>query len=169
MNHDAGVKAGHHPPHHHAQPSLRHHPPLIHPRRRRRLGFIAGCVAPALVLCVFMIGSLKMMQNWQRLTPELEPLEQALIAHSVTPFRVLPPGSEVNRGIESAEIFIAARFGNFIRDPKAWNSRIALNGILPKTRAEAERFVAKSSVGVSCSSQCLTRRATSIFRRMRKA
>ena len=113
-----------------------------HVTHRRRFGLVAGCVAPALVMLGFMSAGSKLLGIMQRQSPEAVPLRDALIVHSLMSERKLPTSDDPKVRVTSAEIFIAARFGNFIRDPKAWNSPMATAGILPKMRAEAERIAA---------------------------
>ena len=113
-----------------------------HITHRRRLGLVAGCVAPALVMLGMMSAGTKMLGTIQRQSPEAVPLRDALIVHSLMSERKLPTSDDPKVRVMSAEIFIAARFGNFIRDPKAWNSTMTTAGILPKMRAKAERIAA---------------------------
>ena len=110
--------------------------------RRRRFGLIAGCVVPALACGVFMFGGMKMFENWTRQYPDVMPLRDALTMHYMMTLGKFPPAYDAQAGLEPAEIYIAGRFGDFIRDPKAWSSRIATSVILPPMRNEVERIVA---------------------------
>ena len=113
-----------------------------HITRRRRLGLVAGCVAPALMLGGFMFAGVKMIETWKRQYPEAMQLGDALGAFNTMSYRNLPTSRDPKERVEAAEIFIAGSYGNFIRDPKAWNSRVVSTTILPKMRAHAERIAA---------------------------
>ncbi len=110
--------------------------------RLRRFGLVAGCVLPPLIIALFMMASAKMMERWERDYPNVVPLRDALTLHSVIHNWNLKTEPDPGARVEAAEIYIAARYGSFIRNPESWNSRIATTVILPKMRAEAERIVA---------------------------
>jgi hypothetical protein len=110
--------------------------------RLRRFGLVAGCVVPALLLPLFMMGTAKMMESWHLDYPDLIPLRDALAMHSVIENWNLATERDPKARTRAAEIFIAARFGRFIRDPKWWDSRVATVSLLPTMRAEAERIAA---------------------------
>ncbi len=112
-----------------------------HVTHLRRLGLVAGCMLPALLMLGFMLAGSRFLGTLQRQSPEVTPLMNALIVHSLIAERKLPTSEDPKVSVESAEIFIASRFGNFIRDPKGWNSFMATVGLQPKMRAEAERIV----------------------------
>jgi len=114
-----------------------------HISRLRRLGLTAGCVGPGLIMAIFYMGSMKGFENWQRKYPEMEALKDALKVHSKIDTRDLATSSDPEVRVQSAEIFIADRFGNFIRNPEAWNSQIARASMASNTRAEAERIASK--------------------------
>jgi len=108
--------------------------------RRRHLGLVIGCVAPALVFGVFSLTGMRMMQVWQRQYPDMMPLMEALLMRDRMSDGKFPPGVDSKIGIEPVEIYIAGRFGNFIRDPKTRSSRMVSSFLPPALRAEAERI-----------------------------
>jgi uncharacterized RDD family membrane protein YckC len=112
---------------------------IPHISRLRRFGLTAGCVAPALILSLLMIGSDKIVEGWEREHSEIV-LRNALNVHSFIGNRNLATEHDPKARIQAAEIFIADRFGKLISDPKWWNSRIATESIHPNRRSEAERI-----------------------------
>jgi uncharacterized RDD family membrane protein YckC len=117
---------------------VRHVPEVT---RCRRLAVIAGFVVPALVCAALMFAGEKLSEAWQREAPEILPLRNALTQHFAMgwgPAHLDVHGQPLR---DSLEIYIAGRFGDFIRDPMKWHSRIATSVILKPMRAEAERIV----------------------------
>jgi hypothetical protein len=110
--------------------------------RRRRLGIIAGFVGPALIVTGFMFAGTKLLDIWRRQLPEVLPLRNALTQHYVMGLRPVQLDAAGKPLRDALEIYIAGRFGDFIRDPEKWHSRIATSVILPAMRKEAERIVA---------------------------
>ena len=110
--------------------------------RRRRFGLIAGCVVPPLMWAVIAFSGAKVFQSWGRQFPEVAPLREAMTIYDRASKGHFPDGIDPKIGIEPFEIYIAGRFGNFVRDPRAWSSRVASSFILPELRAKAERIVA---------------------------
>jgi len=109
--------------------------------RRRRFGLIAGCIAPVLVCGVMMFFAGKVLRKWQQQSPEVMPLTEALVVHDRMSKGIFPRGIDPKTGLESAEIDIAGRFGDFIRDPHSWSATLA-STIPPRLRANAERIAA---------------------------
>jgi hypothetical protein len=70
------------------------------------------------------------------------PLYKALRVRDGISHGKYPPGVDPKIGVEPVDIYIAGRFGNFIRDPKARSSPFVAGIIAPPLRAEAESIVA---------------------------
>jgi len=106
---------------------------------RRRLGLIAGCVLPGVVLAGMMliIALLKFDTS-----PNLVALREALDARSAMAKGEFPSGVDPRTGLESAEIYIAGRYGELIRDPKIWAGPFAKDIVSETAQAEARRIVA---------------------------
>jgi eukaryotic-like serine/threonine-protein kinase len=109
---------------------------VSHVSRLRRFGLTAGCIVPAFLCTAFSFLGMKTFETWQRQYPDVLPLRNALTKHFAMSQLKSADGERA-----AIEIYIAGRFGAFIRDPKAWNSHLA-GSILPSMRAEAERMVA---------------------------
>jgi eukaryotic-like serine/threonine-protein kinase len=110
--------------------------------RRRRFGLVVGCVAPALVFGVFSFVGVRMLQVWRQQYPDLMPLVEALVMRDRMSHGKFPPGVDPKIGVGPVEIYIAGRFGNFIRDPKARSLLVVRSIISPPLRAEADRIAA---------------------------
>ena len=68
--------------------------PDTHVTHRRRLGLVAGCVAPALLMLVVMSAGTTMLGMMQRQSPEAVTRRDALIVHSLIAERKLPTSSD---------------------------------------------------------------------------
>jgi hypothetical protein len=110
--------------------------------RRRRLGLVIGCVAPALAFGVSSFTGMRMMKVWQREYPDLMPLVEALMMRDRMSQGKFPAGVDPKIGVAPVEIYIAGRFGNFIRDPKARSLPVVSSIITPPLRAEADGIAA---------------------------
>jgi uncharacterized RDD family membrane protein YckC len=110
--------------------------------RRRRFGLIAGCVAPALFYGVMMFLGAKEALKWEQQSPEVMPLSEALMIREDMAKGILPSRIDPKTGLDSAEIYIAGRFGDLIRNPRTWSSTFAAALISPRHRADAARIVA---------------------------
>ncbi|HEX5176659.1 MAG TPA: hypothetical protein VFV83_06505, partial [Chthoniobacteraceae bacterium] len=100
--------------------------------RRRRLGLIAGCTLPAVILMGFMFAGIAFVQRWEKDNPEFDHLRRSLSRHNEYRKETFAP---------SIEIHIAGHFGDFIRDPRKWNSQLP-KGLPSKWRRDAEKIVA---------------------------
>jgi hypothetical protein len=109
--------------------------------RLRRFGLVAGCLVPTLVTTAMTVGTVKMLENWNREYPDLAPLRTALSARSSLKHRNLVNEPDPKARTQAAEILIAARFGKLIRDPNWWNSRVATSTVPLQMRAKAEQIV----------------------------
>jgi len=110
--------------------SLVHATPYV--SRRRRLGLVAGCTLPAVFFAAFMFVGMTFLQRWQDQNPEYEHLRRGLSRYNEQREGATAP---------SMEIYIAGHFGDFIRDPRKWNSQLPMS--LPaKWRRDAEKIVA---------------------------
>jgi len=110
--------------------------------RRRRFGLLIGCVAPALMLGALSFVGMRMIRGVQRQYPDAIPLMEALMIRDRISQGKFPHGIDPKIGVEPMEIYIAGRFGDFIRDPNARSSRVVRGIIPPGLRVEAERIVA---------------------------
>ena len=116
--------------------SLVHETPYV--SRRRRLGLIAGCTLPAVIFGAMAFAGVALRERWQKDNPEFDRLRRSLSRHNE--YRDGATGLGPHPA-QSMEIYIAGHFGDFIRDPRKWNSQLA-NGIPAKWRLDAEKIVA---------------------------
>jgi uncharacterized RDD family membrane protein YckC len=116
---------------------LVHETPAV--SRRRRLGLVAGCVVPAIAFAAMMLVGLSVLGIWQRENPQLGSLMTCLSLHANHMQGYGGAFGPKARG--AMEIYIAGHFGDFIRNPKTWNSPYA-SAIPAKQRAAAEKMVA---------------------------
>jgi uncharacterized RDD family membrane protein YckC/tRNA A-37 threonylcarbamoyl transferase component Bud32 len=110
--------------------TLIHETPCV--SRRRRLGLIAACTLPALMFAGFMFAGIAFLQRWQNDNPEYDHLRRSLSRFNEHREKAIAP---------SMEIYIAGHFGDFIRDPRKWNSQVPM-GLPAKWRRNAETIVA---------------------------
>ena len=111
--------------------------------RRRRLGLIAGCVIPALIMGGTSLVGIMLSTSWHRQNPDVMLLRSALTIHERMQQGKFPDGVDPGIGVEPAEIFIAGRFGRVVNDPRVWSSPFASSLFSAKQRASAARIVAR--------------------------
>jgi eukaryotic-like serine/threonine-protein kinase len=116
---------------------LVHETPAV--SRRRRLGLVAGCVVPAIVLGAMMLVAVSVLGGWRRVNPQFSNLLVCLNLHENYMGEKFGGFGPKARG--AMEIYIAGHFGDFIRNPQTWNSPLA-RAIPAKERAAAEKMVA---------------------------
>jgi tRNA A-37 threonylcarbamoyl transferase component Bud32 len=109
--------------------------------RRRRLGLFAGCVAPSLMIAVLMFAGARMNLRWQRDYADVQLLFVSLELRKELARGKVPEGIDVATAQQDLDIYIAGRFGKFVRDPTHWHS--PYTAIVMKNQREiAERIVA---------------------------
>ena len=111
--------------------------------RRRRLGLVAGCVVPSLVMAGIMIAGMTVFFAWEGKNPDVMRLKKALIRYEGMSRGDFPRDVDPATGMNSMEIYIAGRFGHVMNNPEAWSSQFIHNLLTKKERKSAEQIMAK--------------------------
>ncbi|MEQ1858672.1 MAG: protein kinase [Chthoniobacteraceae bacterium] len=119
---------------------VRQRPVITH---ARRLGLVAGCVIPTLLLGVFMAIGLMAYASWAQGNPDILRLRTALDIHERMAQGIFPRDVKPAIGLEPAETFIAGRFGPLVKNPEVWSAFYAVSTVPAEQRERAERIVNK--------------------------
>ena len=111
--------------------------------RRRRLGLMAGCVIPSLIMGAFGFFGAKGFDAMQRKDPDVMRLKMALIKYEDMQRGVFPHGVDPAIGLEPQEVYIAGRYGHVLTDPGVWSSPLVVGALGAKHRELAVQIVAR--------------------------
>ncbi len=111
--------------------------------RRRRLGLIAGCVIPSLIMGGLLFMGVMIINSWKQKNPDVRLLRVALAIHERMQEGKYPRGVDPAIGLEPVETYIAGRFGRVVNDSSVWSSPYIGGLIVPHDRKTAERIVAQ--------------------------
>lgn len=111
--------------------------------RRRRLGLIAGCVIPSLIMGGFATLGMTTASTWHKKNPDVMRLKSALINHERMQRGKFPKGVDPAIGAQPLETYIAGRFGHVLRDPGVWSSPYVQGMFSSRERQSAVEIVAR--------------------------
>jgi hypothetical protein len=111
--------------------------------RRRRLGLIAGCVIPSVIMGAFAILGITSAANFFKQNPDVMRLKTALAIHERMQRGEFPKGVDPALGAQPLETYIAGRLGHVLRDPRIWSSPNMAGVFFKKERQSAEEIVAR--------------------------
>lgn len=110
--------------------------------RRCRLGLIAGCVIPSLIITGFAMLGVETFSAWQKKDPDVMRLKTALINYEQMQRGKFPSGVDPAVGVESMETYIAGRFGHVLTTD-VWSSQFAVSVLTAKERKTATEVYAR--------------------------
>ncbi|HZJ16812.1 MAG TPA: RDD family protein, partial [Chthoniobacteraceae bacterium] len=110
--------------------------------RRRRLGLIAGCVIPSVMMGGFGMFGMMAAASWQKKDPDVMRLKIALINDERMQRRELPPGVDRALEVKAMETLIAGRFERVLSEP-VWSSPYAQSVLWKEERQRGEQIVAR--------------------------
>lgn len=111
--------------------------------RRRRLGLIAGCVVPSLIMGGFAILGMTTASTFFKKNPDVMRLKTALAMHERIQRGEVLRGVDPALGAQPLEIYIAGRFGHVVRDPGVWSSPNLTGVFWARERQSAGEIIAR--------------------------
>lgn len=110
--------------------------------RTRRLGLLAGCVVPLILMAALVVLGLFMNRWWLDEHPDVAPLHHCLKRLETLERASSPTNDARTEERRALDVYVAGRFGNTISDPAIWSSAFAGSLFSKNQRRIAQRALA---------------------------